>query len=366
MKKSITVGLAPADTKHLPTYRRKNGTLEKISQRDPGRRYGHVTDVQTSESYFLEYSDEGERDADAQKAKWDAEAPERAATALNQEKELEAFRSTFKYDTRLFAFIDILGWSEAVRASATVNDAAKTRELGIVLSYLLHAVNFNKQTRVMARDSGHAWPGDVLMTQFSDCLVISAKDDRSGRDSLVMLLWGLAHNMMHSGYFLRGGVVRGPIYHSESGVYGPALLDAYHLESKIAKNPRIVLSEELAAEWGQGEEGPDGQFRTWRIDSDKNYYFDFMQPFGGSTFFANAAGAWQQDLEKLRSVTLEGLSIHRGSKKILQKYIWLAQYFNEIRNQCVAHGIQTADVISLRKPSIFRRLIAALNMRKLG
>jgi hypothetical protein len=42
---------------------------------------------------------------------------------------------------------------------------------------------------------------------------------------------------------LRGGVAEGDIIHDEEGVFGPALIRAYELESRIAMFPRVVVDE---------------------------------------------------------------------------------------------------------------------------
>jgi hypothetical protein len=47
------------------------------------------------------------------------------------------------------------------------------------------------------------------------------------------------------GWFVRGGMAIGPLYIDDNIVFGPALVDAYTLESKYARDPRVVLSTEV-------------------------------------------------------------------------------------------------------------------------
>lgn len=49
---------------------------------------------------------------------------------------------------------------------------------------------------------------------------------------------------MKLGCLIRGGIATGSLYHAKGVVYGPALLEAYELESQFAQQPRIILSEE--------------------------------------------------------------------------------------------------------------------------
>jgi hypothetical protein len=51
--------------------------------------------------------------------------------------------------------------------------------------------------------------------------------------------------MALNGFFVRGGLSYGYLFMDEYTVYGPAILDAYSLESKKARDPRIVLSENV-------------------------------------------------------------------------------------------------------------------------
>jgi hypothetical protein len=41
----------------------------------------------------------------------------------------------------------------------------------------------------------------------------------------------------------RGGIAKGALHHSKNAVFGPAFLDAYHLEQNIAKYPRVVVDQ---------------------------------------------------------------------------------------------------------------------------
>jgi hypothetical protein len=56
------------------------------------------------------------------------------------------------------------------------------------------------------------------------------------RPSLSIMLW-TEHSLL-----IRGGITIGNLVHIENGpLFGPAMNRAYHLESKIAKTPRILI-----------------------------------------------------------------------------------------------------------------------------
>src|SRR5262249_93729 len=47
------------------------------------------------------------------------------------------------------------------------------------------------------------------------------------------------------GLLVRGGLSRGKLYHSGQVVVGEAMVDAYYLESTLARNPRVVVSPRI-------------------------------------------------------------------------------------------------------------------------
>lgn len=328
-----------------PIFRLVEGKLIPIQQRDPARRYGAVSG--SGGTYLKEFTDEEEKQRDLEEKAWTAEAPRRAAEELRQKEERQALEDTFKYEEKFFAFIDILGWSSAVKKSSSDKTGQDIRELGIALFNLIALVKHNNEVRKIAANVGSAsgFMGNCMISQFSDCMVISASPDREGREVLIGHLWFICKTMLLKGLLLRGGIVQGQIYHTDEGVYGPALIEAFQLENEVAKQPRIILSQTLAAQWGRGEDyGAEGLARTWRLDKDGYSFFDFMQPLGGSPTFVRSR-SWTSDLQRLREIAIKGLNIHRNTE-IVSKYEWLADYVNSLRQQCAEFGLETVEPIT--------------------
>lgn len=62
--------------------------------------------------------------------------------------------------------------------------------------------------------------------------------------------------ILNAGYLLRGGITFGDAYFDELGFFGPAVEEAYVLESSYADVPMIALSPQLGKEfyeWGESE-----------------------------------------------------------------------------------------------------------------
>ena len=322
MKKqqSVTVNFAS----DYPIYKREGEHLISLVARNPSRRYALTSNVQTNETYYLEYTDDEEAAADRQKAEWEAGAPEREAEAKRQAEEAKKFENALQYKRRIVAFLDILGWSDAIMAKKE-DEGQATQILGKTLAQLKGiTTHFNSLNGLMPNDM--KWPGNPVMTQVSDSLIISTDDDQHGKEVLQNALLVLTSNLIDFGFLLRGGVTRGDLFHGDSLVFGPALIDAYKLESAVASNPRVILSKELSAEWTHTESTGG---RPWIPSMDGHSFFNFLPPFMGNPFFTDQQ-LWQSRLLPIHDLILHKAQDPTCPKAVFAKYIWLASYFDKV------------------------------------
>ena len=235
----------------LPVYKMVDGARVRApgDVQDPKRRYGQTSNVQTGETYITEYTDAEEREADAQAATWEAEKPQREAEARRREEEAVQFRNSLRYEQRVVAFLDILGWAAAINASTTSIES--TQKLGIAMQGLATHVKMNAWQREHAGPSG--WPGDPMITHFSDSLLISFSTGRFTQSAIEMTLMAVIQSLMFQGFIVRGAVCCGPLIHREALAYGPAMVAAYMLEKNEAVVPRIILDHSLASAWSPGQ-----------------------------------------------------------------------------------------------------------------
>lgn len=143
------------------------------------------------------------------------------------------------YQRRIIAYFDVLGWRGHIeRANEDTTQIP-----------LLHAV-------VQALAMG-ARPGIVpnaepqrFYTSFSDHVVVSLPLDLDDLPAFLDGVGAMQLGIATIGFFLRGAITIGQLYHDREVVFGPGLVRAYDLESKAAKFPRIVvdpLVDELSA-----------------------------------------------------------------------------------------------------------------------
>lgn len=313
------------------------------NSREPGRRYRAIAnDPRDSERIVCELTPEEEAARDEEEARWEVKRPVREAHAREQTRKADEFRASLKYEFRLVAFLDVLGWRKAIEKST--EDSELVRTLGVGLTAMQGQISL--ATWMHEHGGETNWPGDPQATQFSDCIVISARPDSGGKAHLISSMLHLCTVLLWNGFLVRGAVTNGQLYHRNGIVYGPALTRAYDLE-RDEKFPRIVLDKEIARSWGSGEkisyENGDllGYFKTWRsLPNDERVFLDFLQPFNTTTFQTPTTNFVRQSLEPARKLIENGLSEHFGDAKIREKYLWFREYYNVVAAEYPHAGIE--------------------------
>ncbi|HVU93702.1 MAG TPA: hypothetical protein VHE34_00690 [Puia sp.] len=317
----------------LPVYKQVDGNLIRIPEdkRDPNRHYTRVTTPEGS--YFVEFSEEEERQHISASEEWERRRPDREKDVQIREERRQRFRESLRYEYRYIAFLDILGWSDLLEKSAF--DSEQTKKMGVFIDSVISHGSFIEQANQNSRIDNPF--GDPQLTHFSDTLVLSTRGDRYGPNMLLYHLRDITDNLLRFGFFVRGGITCGLLIHRGSMIYGPGLVDAYNLERNHAVVPRILLSDDLAKVWQGGPPVQDisgralGRTKDWRLDSDGRRFFDFLQ--GPILHMPDAIvnNEFEKgrlaDIRERISAVLSDPSIQISVQK---KYSWLARYFNDI------------------------------------
>lgn len=230
-----------------------------------------------------------------------------------------------EYEDRLVAFIDVLGFSEMVAVTAT--DIRKLRHLTAALKGLY--------------DKIWLWEADgsfssFAFTQFSDSIVISSLAGTADSfEMLQQLLLGVMELVDSYDVLVRGGIARGQLIHDRVMVVGPAMIEAYHLESKDAKYPRIIiakdLKEQIEADLEESirtqtnlKEVP-GYSKLFKTDDDGWCYLDYVDP--DETYYHILDKA--DHLKTLEKLANKGLLY--SDERVREKYLWLQKRIREAR-----------------------------------
>lgn len=181
---------------------------------------------------------------------------------------------------------------------------------------------------------------------FSDSIIIYvplSDDDKviqvDGILSSVLAIAGSFLTLMISGTIFRGGLEIGLACEIGSKeIYGPALLKAHDLESKIAKYPRVVIGNELIHFLQLRVQNPEKEvqleinqimaqksLKLFMIDADGRYALDYL-----GKEYRDMAKEVFPDMHEKASLFLEHQFSEIKKKKdtnLFLRYLWLADYF---------------------------------------
>jgi len=150
----------------------------------------------------------------------------------------------------IVAFLDILGFSEKIKKHW---DLPEQEPLKCILR-LKKKTNNRPQSVSQTYDLSRAGESYSCRVQaLSDHFIVSCafqneNDDHAIFWSIVCLIENCHNiwaNAINNGYTLRGGIEYGAIYWDKSDIIGPALIDAYNLENKIARTSRVIIGSNL-------------------------------------------------------------------------------------------------------------------------
>lgn len=150
----------------------------------------------------------------------------------------EVSERTTSYENKIVCFIDILGFSGLIKSTTSDDNEKAQKSLNNVCQALLFLWECLNSIAIH----------NITTTQFSDSIVISFpwhKEDwhmlavfKTIKHIQIVLLY--KYDLL-----LRGGIVIGEVIHTDKILIGPAMINAYALESKCANSPRIVLDPKV-------------------------------------------------------------------------------------------------------------------------
>ncbi len=203
-----------------------------------------------------------------------------------------------------------------------------------------------------AREWGDSRPGATELTVaawFSDNLVMAmplAGGLEPGHAVDHLAMYAAFHQLVLSqeGMFARGAITFDLFYADPEFVHGPALNEAYALESGAANYPRIILSPRAISALAETRDRSNLDSHLCAGDDDIAFvdylrYVPYMTPEVGIG----------DDLARHRDAIQGQIEQHRADLRVAQKYNWLATY----------HDARVPDelrVQSERPPAHFRLL----------
>lgn len=140
---------------------------------------------------------------------------------------------------RLIAYIDFLGFKETIRDKPNFC-LTLLKQLKKVKKPAINVIEKNS-SKANSRFS------DKQVSIFSDLMVISypLADKQIYFDLLCVELALILQPLLARGVTARGVITQGSLYHADDIIFGEALIEAYEIERKIVRYPRIIISDSL-------------------------------------------------------------------------------------------------------------------------
>jgi hypothetical protein len=215
-----------------------------------------------------------------------------------------------KYENKIVCFIDILGFRNLV--NDTEKDPQKVYD---ILSDIRTAITDWSKVAISQNI-------DLKITQFSDSIVFSFNPVKHYFMTFHFFKELSVNMVLKHGVIFRGGITYGKIHHDNELVFGPGMIQAYDLESKIASVPRIIIDKaalDLTNEDGKTIKDYPGQF-VFKIEETGYSYVDYIvdvYPYAmdRTSYYV-----------KLKGIILKGLECE--DEKVKAKYQWMKEQYN--------------------------------------
>jgi hypothetical protein len=208
-----------------------------------------------------------------------------------------------EYQNRTVAFIDILGFSQLINDDKVSLIKNALDECASVIDEIA-----DKPSILGLRSA-----------QFSDSIIISAQLGAIPVNTIMANVYvvdfvrTLALKLLNFGVLCRGGVTTGKLYHDERHCFGPALLRAHELESKVAVYPRIVIDERIYRQTGPFL--PQGIFRS----NDGLLILDIFKREALIKLFGNAP---HETMSRFKKIIEDMQSSNNGDLRTMAKIDW--------------------------------------------
>lgn len=232
------------------------------------------------------------------------------------------------YRISFCAYFDILGFSEKI----------KENDLEFFDNYLElieEQINYIHQNNKFER---------FELKVFTDNFVIGQPwydyDGESELGNLFDFLSRIQFQLAISNIFLKGAISLSNLYMDEHVVIGPALIEAYELETKKSIYPRIILSEDVIKTvsthlgyYGKLDYAP--QAKEYLVDIDGQYFVNYLYHTIQYIWPDINDATVKESIELLlkhKSAVENNLSTHSDNFKVFDKYRWVARYHNYFCN----------------------------------
>lgn len=254
------------------------------------------------------------------------------------------------YKDMVVIFVDLLGTKN--------NDKFEDK-------LLIHEIFHGEARKNESRNLSHV-VYDRKVYSFSDCAYFfyfyKEGIEESRKNDMKLIQIAMSNTSLsllriyNAGYLVRGGITFGKAYFDDLGFFGPAVEEAYSLESTYAKMPLVALAPKLGKEfsiWEQSETNGDvANFLMTSIpmlvehDRDQEKYFlnifYQLEAFNPSLFLETEQLNIDLIKNKIFQIISRDQDKYNKEENILLKLDWTEKYLatkhNRLRSDIVGDG----------------------------
>tara|TARA_B100002049_G_scaffold88502_1_gene65182 strand:- start:2220 stop:3005 length:786 start_codon:yes stop_codon:yes gene_type:complete len=232
----------------------------------------------------------------------------------------------YQFEERFVAFIDILGFTKIIEEL----ERNKENEYGLqtvksILNFMDEESfnpNYSVDLPIYVLENGKLIEkelGDPRLTYISDCIIISTEPSLDGFKALSRKIHKIIADLAYDGFFCRGAITKGRLFHHNRILFGTAYMKAYLLEETKALYPRIIIDPDIIDFFNLEDEEMPLSSGFYGLDEDGFYYLRYwtwqlFPPYAGS--FENYMSIVLKKIGQLRRKYDE-------TPKIKEKYDWL-------------------------------------------
>lgn len=242
-----------------------------------------------------------------------------------------------KYEERIVAFIDILGFKSLLNDTLDKDGNDNEVKIDAIISAYDAIRDIWDLDQAPSPLNNNATETKKISI-FSDCLVVSfAINQPGGVFSTLLEIKLLIMTLISKKILCRGAVSKGKFIHTDNYLFGPALVEAYMLESKAAMYPRVILDHTVI------EAGAQNRNENHNFTEEQEYVQSLLEQDSDGMFYIDYFFKAQIDLDdpkydfpyyidNLADIIRKGLmgSSHHSKADIRVKYSWMRERFNKM------------------------------------
>ena len=152
-----------------------------------------------------------------------------------------------EYTQYYLAYLDLLGFKEIVKRRTCSEIVGIFEEIST--QYVIRKSNLDNGSSIPVIPPEH-----IMYYIMSDSICIYIRDDiEFALPVLLGLCLGFQLRMLSfsTPVLVRGSIAHGGLYSDQRVLFGPALVEAYQREDKLARYPRIIIPKHLIDEHGE-------------------------------------------------------------------------------------------------------------------